>query len=1205
MSNYSITVDTGQSGASGRHGYSEDELSMFYRNVGVMQAALEGFKGSVRGLRSGLQGVNRCFAQMGFAVRDVLSGLMNARNVVDGLKAGMKNLHRYSRTWWRSFAGTLETLAGNAVYLRNSLAAMAAPMLKSLAPAIEYVTDQFVGLFNLINQFFARLTGASTYVAARRVSGSIDGVGDSASHASDDVKELRRQLMGFDELNVLTALEDASGGDSGGSGGGSVGEVQFEQRAIESGLAGFVDALKTAFNEGDWQALGTLIGSKINAMVESVDWSAAGAKVGYYINGLFSTTYWTLETVNFTNIGSSVAEFLNSALAEIDFTTVGATVALLFTSLAETIAGFVDEFDWVQFAEKMADGLNGFVGKLGEKLDAVDWGALALKLTQGLNTFIAKTDWANAGKVLAGRVNDLLEILGTASANFDWSGAGEALSTAVNNLFKNVDWDKLGTWLNDTLLGVLDFGIAFFNGFDAVGFATNVGKALAKVDWNAVAEKLWTLFKAALEKLGEFFGTLLFGGSADVKLNLALLRDGWETITKWLGIDKPLSALIGLLKNNWQTIAKFLGIDNPLTALVGLVKNGWNGIKAWLGIDDPLSALVGLVKDNWTTIAAFVGTAVSVFTALKKDGWTDIASFVGTAVSIIANLTSAGSNWVKDGLTKWFGGGKNPAASIVADLTSTGSNWVKNGITKWFGEGKNPAASFIADLTSTGSNWVKNGLTKWFGGGSNPVASIVGDLTSENSNWKTAGGIGAWFSGLFKSGHATVSSALNLTKTDSNWNKKGGIGAWFSGLFKSGHATVSSALNLTKTDSNWNKKGGVGAWFNSLFKAGHAVVSVIANLTSSGSNWKTKGGITKWFGGGSNPVASFIANLTSTGSNWVKNGITKWFGGGKKDPVATFISNLTKNGSNWKAKGTVADWIGKTQTFLADLEKKWPKQTSGTLFGENYTTKANLEKKDSNQSSGKLFGTAITVTATLSSTINGLTSFVKKIADAIKEAIKNIKAEGGGAIANGRFSPFASGGVIRGGVARYLESVPHYASGTTRAHGTVFVAGEAGPEIMGHINGRTEILNKSQLAQTMYSAVLSAMSQSVSALGTFLSGQLANCTNAIVKTVGSLSGVANITYHEPVMASGTVMPYDVAAQIARTGMDIQNTLDANNEDLIQTIISVAGQIVAAVQSQGNREQGTGNRNGGGLTAQQIIDDINRRAQMFGSSPVLN
>ena len=439
MSNYSITVDTGS------RRYSNDELLSFYRNVGVMQSAVENMKGSVRGLRAGLQRANHCFLQMGTAVRGVLSGLMDTRNVVDGLRSGMKNLYAWSRTWWRSFAGTLQSLAGNAVYLRNSLAAMAAPMLKALAPAIEFVTDKFVGLFNLINQFFARLTGSSTYVAARRVSGSIDGVGSSASHASGEVKELKRQLMGFDELNVLTALEDDSGGGGGGGSGGSGGGVQFEERQIDSALAGFVDALKSAFNAGDWQELGTLIGAKINEMVEGVDWAAAGSKVGFYINGLFSTAYWTLETVNFTNIGASVAEFLNNALAEIDFTTVGATVALLFTSLAETIAGFVDEFDWVQFAEKLAAGLNGFVSKLGEKLDAVDWAGLALKLTEGLNTFIAKTDWANAGKVLAGRVNDLLEILGTASANFDWSGAGKALATAVNNLFKNVDWDALGT----------------------------------------------------------------------------------------------------------------------------------------------------------------------------------------------------------------------------------------------------------------------------------------------------------------------------------------------------------------------------------------------------------------------------------------------------------------------------------------------------------------------------------------------------------------------------------------------------------------------------------------------------------------------------------------------------------------------------------------------------------------------------------------
>ena len=66
----------------------------------------------------------------------------------------------------------------------------------------------------------------------------------------------------------------------------------------------------------------------------------------------------------------------------------------------------------------------------------------------------------------------------------------------------------------------------------------------------------------------------------------------------------------------------------------------------------------------------------------------------------------------------------------------------------------------------------------------------------------------------------------------------------------------------------------------------------------------------------------------------------------------------------------------------------------------------------------------------------------------------------------------AMGGVYNHGV---WSNIPQYAGGTSRAHGSLFVAGEAGPEVVGHIGGRTEVLNRSQLAATMYSAVRSAM----------------------------------------------------------------------------------------------------------------------------------
>ena len=55
------------------------------------------------------------------------------------------------------------------------------------------------------------------------------------------------------------------------------------------------------------------------------------------------------------------------------------------------------------------------------------------------------------------------------------------------------------------------------------------------------------------------------------------------------------------------------------------------------------------------------------------------------------------------------------------------------------------------------------------------------------------------------------------------------------------------------------------------------------------------------------------------------------------------------------------------------------------------------------------------------------------------------------------------------------------------AHGSLFLAGEAGPELVGHVGGRTEVLNRSQLAATMFSAVRMAMN-GVKIAGTMYDG---------------------------------------------------------------------------------------------------------------------
>ena len=164
----------------------------------------------------------------------------------------------------------------------------------------------------------------------------------------------------------------------------------------------------------------------------------------------------------------------------------------------------------------------------------------------------------------------------------------------------------------------------------------------------------------------------------------------------------------------------------------------------------------------------------------------------------------------------------------------------------------------------------------------------------------------------------------------------------------------------------------------------------------------------------------------------------------------------------------------------------------------------------------------------------------------------------------------ARGGIIPDGLRGLVRSIPQYARGTLAAHGTMFLAGENGPEIMGHINGKTEILNRSQIAAAMYGATLKALSQ--------------------------------VMYRSPRMASGTVMPYEVAAQYERGTEALQSTIETGNDDVIQAVVSAISSAAVAIVGAIN-QSGAAAARGGGLSAEDVVRAINQRSMMFGVSPL--
>lgn len=301
-------------------------------------------KGAVGGATKKFSGFIRSMGRVAMyrAIRFVLSQIAAA------FKEGTNNVYQYSKAIGGNLASSMDRIASSFLYFKNSIGAMVAPLINALAPAIEYVIDKAVALINVLNQLFAKLSGASTWTKAVKTQTEY---AEAAGGAAEAAKSL---TAGFDELNVLS---DSGGG--GGAGGMDYGSM-FEEMQLDSDFAKWIDQIKEAIANGDWAGVGKILGDKVNELIDKVDFAGIGDKLGYGIQSAFEVLYNFLDTINFDKIGAGIATTLNHMMEQIDFGLVGKTFAKKWTILVDTLYGFVTTFDWTKFGLAIADFINGW-----------------------------------------------------------------------------------------------------------------------------------------------------------------------------------------------------------------------------------------------------------------------------------------------------------------------------------------------------------------------------------------------------------------------------------------------------------------------------------------------------------------------------------------------------------------------------------------------------------------------------------------------------------------------------------------------------------------------------------------------------------------------------------------------------------------------------------------------------------------------------
>ena len=1156
---------------------------------GVKQAAM-GLLGLNRAAGKANSGFKMNFLTLlryGFGIRSVYFLVKRLRSA---LFDGLGQMTKYSSEMNSSVSSLISSLN----YLKYSLAAAFAPIVNVIAPYVSMFMDMMADMMNTIGMFFAALTGKGTFMRAKKVqtdyAASLDKTSKSAKKAKknvDDLAEASRQLAGFDELEILSddsknKKSPSAGSGAGGGGGGAGSPALFEKAAVDSAIADWVKRIKEMWANADYAGIGQVVAEQINA---------AFAKVNSLIR-------WDRVKEPITKYVAAFCEIFNSMVYNIDWPLIGDTFAQGFNTLLHTVDLVLRNVDWELLGKSIAEGLNGAIhgiewDLLGQTI-ADYLSAKIITVTSGLMHF----DFSGLGAGLAEAINNFVDNLDGTFDSVDWWLIGNHIAEGVNNAISDVDWSDVGDLLGSAfngVLGVINGAVTTFNWAGAGrSLADGVNTMVRTVDWKTLGNTINESVVGAFTLLAETLKGINWGeiGNAmdDFAEGLDLAGIAESITTALDGVDLN-SAVSGFGK---RLSKAFEGID-------------------WYAIGDVIGKGLGFafrkIADfidsfDWKSIGTKVGAAING--AMDGFDWRSLGDTVGEA------LTGA-----FDGLAgiieevNW----QNVGSSLAEGLAGIDWGDLTTSIAETIGAAVGGIAGTLQGAFEDLGGYVMDGFKDGIWEGIKNIGSWIWDniVSPFIEGFKSAFGIASPAKVMIPLGQYIIEGMLNgmieAIKGIKDWLEQHVLDPIRQGLDSAGE-TITIGIDLVK---NWG-----GSFVEFVTGKKDAVIDTVIKRVEG---WKST--FIHWLTGNKDGEASTVVKRVE---GWTST-FQHWLFGQKSDTFTASVKRAREGFSAGvdSAKKFLFGNDGHFKAMIDRVRNKFKTSIASWrefLFGPDnrnglITAKIGLVKGWTGRFIRWLTGSAA--------------GRIKVIVDLVKGAWDSFRSffglsEGGSITAHGmRF--YETGGKISKGASSFWRNVPKYASGTHNAHGTLFVAGEAGSEIVGNVNGRTEVLNKSQIAAAIYSAVIAAMTEAVNALGSALIGRMASNTNALISGMYMLEGAVyrgadkilpvidaiealshTVTYTVPKVAQGAILPYSVVTNTVTNNSTSQELVTEavrqNNDAMVAAVTAAITAQTNAIVSALQLYRGSSGRSPQEL-AKDVIDDINRRTLMFGQSPLLD
>lgn len=654
---------------------------------------------------SGLIGQSRALYKYGI---DITNATLQQYAYDNGIKKSLSDMTQnekmqlrmlaildQSKVAWGDLAKTINSPSNQLRLLQNNFKSLSRTIGNMFLPAVAKVLPYVNGLVIAVRKLF-EWTASMLGIKLKDVIGesgggysdafdgleedadnadsAVSGIGDSADKSSDSVKKLAKQLMGFDELNVITTSESngSSGKNNNGNGSGgapidltsqlsdALGDYEKvwnkaynDMTSDAEKFAGKLTKLfKDAWNSGDGTEIGEaiadwlnkgidwvnknvdkfsdglnkiagILGTALNGFIDEYNWAGLGQAVGNSIKACLEAEEHFFDTVNWVNLGKGLATSLNNAIKTGVIQQYFKTMASELKAGIETAFGFVTTFDFQGLGEAVGQGINDFFDKMGE-----------VNKDTGLN------GWQELGKTISDGIKGITTSISTALITVKWDQVGQAIATAIGSIdFAGIVWDFGDLALK--ILGAIAEAIqgAFAQSPVETAIITALGfiklSTLTTKTFENVATKILDVIGVSLES-NETAITVL-AGKVKGTIGKAVEKIGEFTTEKFIPIAKNILSKIGSgMTSAGEAIVDLGGkIKGAIELSIGKIKDfGTNYMKPLAGkIMTKIATAVGAETATVGGIANAIGTGIT----------TAFSQVPGLMTGSLSGLASAGA----------------------------------------------------------------------------------------------------------------------------------------------------------------------------------------------------------------------------------------------------------------------------------------------------------------------------------------------------------------------------------------------------------------------------------------------------------------------------------------------------------------------------------------------------------------------------------